>query len=97
MDSIHARSRDSQYFGVVVGRGNLCPNGPSTKLYQMSKEKKLIIIMGPAMFFTAVWAGSYVVNSLPKEHWAIFPSILTSLILGSAGMVLTMFAAIEMK
>lgn len=40
-----------------------------------------LLITGVVMVLVAIWGGSYVVISLPDNHWAEFPSFITSLLL----------------
>lgn len=44
-----------------------------------------LFITGVVLMLIALWGGSYVVFSLPDNHWAEFPSLLTSLLLFMSG------------
>lgn len=51
----------------------------------MSAAAKLAISVAISMvwFLTVLWLGAWVRSTLPFGHWAGFPSILTTLAIGS--------------
>lgn len=50
--------------------------------------KPLRFISALAFFAASIWTGAYMESDLPHFHWAKFPTILTSCLVGAAGAVL---------
>jgi hypothetical protein len=56
----------------------------------------IIFVSGLILAFGCLWGCCYVLNLYPENAWQRFPTVLTSVYLGIAGVLLAAFGFTEM-
>ena len=62
-----------------------------------NSEALRLIAIGGCVSLAALWGASYFCGVLPKDHWAIFPALLTGVGFCGLGFVTLMFGFMSLE